>query len=129
MARILIAEDDESLRFFLERALQRVGHEVIAVGSGNEAVPVMAESRFDLLLADVVMPEMDGIELAERAAEIDPKLPIMFITGFAAVAVRRSGGFAAPTRVLSKPFHLRDLVREVERMLKPLGRPRPTGPT
>jgi len=117
MAKILLAEDDDSLRHFLARALERAGHDVIAVGQGNEALPVLAEGRFDLLLADIVMPEMDGIELARRAAEIDPRIRIMFITGFAAVALHNRRNTHPDAKVLSKPFHLRDLVDEIERTL------------
>ena len=73
--------------------------------------------RIDLLLTDIVMPEMDGIELARRATELDPDLKIMFITGFAAVALNPDSQAPKDAKVLSKPFHLKDLVREVEKML------------
>jgi two-component system cell cycle response regulator CpdR len=63
------------------------------------------------------MPEMDGIELARRAAELDPKLRIMFITGFAAVALHPDSKAPKDAKILSKPFHLKDLVAEVERMI------------
>ncbi len=63
------------------------------------------------------MPRMDGIELARRASEIDPELKIMFITGFAAVILNNEQSAPKEARVLSKPFHLKDLVREVERLL------------
>lgn len=63
------------------------------------------------------MPEMDGIELARRATEIDPDLKVMFITGFAAVALNPDSKAPRDAKVLSKPFHLRDLVNEVEKML------------
>ena len=117
MAKILLAEDDESLRTFLTRALQRAGHEVFAVSQGDEALPVLAEGRFDLLLADIVMPAMDGIEMARRAVAIQPRIRVMFITGFAAVALQNQLHTPADTRVLSKPFHLNDLVEEVDRFL------------
>ena len=115
MARILLAEDDTSMREYLQRALQRVGYEVEAVGCGTEAMPLLERERFDLLLTDIVMPEMDGIELAQKASAIDPAIRVMFITGFAAVALR-AGRKTPDAKVLSKPFHLRDLVAEVERM-------------
>ena len=60
------------------------------------------------------MPEMDGIELARRAAELDPDIKIMFITGFAAVALNSDSTAPKNAKVLSKPFHLRDLVNEVQ---------------
>jgi two-component system cell cycle response regulator CpdR len=116
MANILLAEDDQSMRRFLKRALEKAGHEVLAVGDGLEALEVMEPGRFNLLLADIVMPGMDGIELARRARKTCPELPVMFITGFAAVALRARKEFGE-TRVLSKPFHLRDLVAEVEKLL------------
>ena len=117
MARILLAEDDTSMREYLQRALQRVGYEVDAVGCGTEAMPLLETEQFDLLLTDIVMPEMDGIELAQKASAIDPSIRVMFITGFAAVALQ--GGRTAPeAKLLSKPFHLKDLVMEVDRMFQ-----------
>ena len=117
MARILLAEDDTSMREYLQRALQRVGYEVAAVGCGTEAMPLLETERFDLLLTDIVMPEMDGIELAQKAAEIAPDIRVMFITGFAAVALK-AGRKTPDAKVLSKPFHLRDLVAEVDRLFQ-----------
>lgn len=117
MIRILLAEDDESMRLYLARALERVGYEVVAVDRGTAAVPFLEQERFDLLLTDIVMPEMDGIELAQRAAEIAPDLRVMFITGFAAVALK-AGRRAPDAKILSKPFHLKDLVMEVDRMFQ-----------
>ncbi|TMJ19822.1 MAG: response regulator [Alphaproteobacteria bacterium] len=115
MLRILLAEDDESMRTYLVRALERVGYEVVAVDRGTDAVPLLQAARFDLLLSDIVMPEMDGIELAQKAGEIQPGIRVMFITGFAAVALK-AGRKTPDAKVLSKPFHLRELVAEVERM-------------
>ena len=115
MLRILLAEDDESMRTYLTRALERVGYEVVAVDRGTAALPLLEKERFDLLLTDIVMPEMDGIELAQRAAAFAPDLRVMFITGFAAVALK-AGRKTPDAKVLSKPFHLKDLVAEVERM-------------
>ena len=115
MIRILLAEDDDSMRVYLARALERVGYHVTAVDRGTAALPLLDAERFDLLLTDIVMPEMDGIELAQKAAVIAPDMRVMFITGFAAVALK--AGRAQPdAKVLSKPFHLRDLVLEVDRL-------------
>ncbi|EQA96577.1 response regulator [Sphingobium baderi LL03] len=115
MIRILLAEDDDSMRAYLSRALEKSGYEVVAVANGAQAVPHIDTDNFDLLLTDIVMPEMDGIELAQHAASAAPDMRIMFITGFAAVTLR--AGQAVPqAKVLSKPFHLRELVLEVERM-------------
>jgi two-component system cell cycle response regulator CpdR len=117
LGRILLAEDDESMRGFLERALARAGYDVISFANGEDAYARLKEEAFTLLLTDIVMPRMDGIELARRASELDPELKIMFITGFAAVTLNTEAGKLKDTRVLSKPFHLRDLVKEVDRLL------------
>lgn len=117
LRRILLAEDDESMRGFLERALERAGYAVIAFENGAEAYARLKQEPFSLLLTDIVMPKMDGIELARRASELDPELKIMFITGFAAVTLNTDVALPKDARVLSKPFHLRDLVREVNRLL------------
>ncbi|MBN8847062.1 MULTISPECIES: cell cycle two-component system response regulator CpdR [unclassified Sphingomonas] len=117
MIRILLAEDDQVMREYLTRALERSGYAVTAVDRGTAALPLIEAERFDLLLTDIVMPEMDGIELAQKAADIAPDMRVMFITGFAAVTLK--AGKAMPqARVLSKPFHLRDLVLEVDRMFE-----------
>ncbi|MBN8815516.1 MAG: response regulator [Sphingomonas sp.] len=117
MIRILLAEDDSVMREYLTRALERSGYAVTAVDRGTAALPLIEAEHFDLLLTDIVMPEMDGIELAQKVADIAPTTRVMFITGFAAVTLR--AGQAMPqARVLSKPFHLRDLVMEVDRLFE-----------
>jgi len=116
MAHILLVEDDESLRKFLAQALLRAGHEVVDFGDGLAAFDHLTEG-FDLLLTDIVMPGMDGIELAKRAAEMNAAMKIMFITGFAAVALHPASNAPKQAKVLSKPFHLREIVAEVERMM------------
>ncbi len=121
MANILLAEDDDSLRKFLAKGLIKAGHEVTECAEGLAALEMVESAdglRYDLLLADIVMPGMDGIELARRAADRIPGLRVLFITGFAAVALQaRRSGAQPETKVLSKPFHLRDLVDEVDRIL------------
>jgi two-component system cell cycle response regulator CpdR len=116
MSRILLAEDDDSLRGFLARALERAGHDVVACADGDEAVTHLDEA-WDLLLTDIVMPGLDGIEVARQAAAKHPGLRIMFITGFAAVALAAGEKAPAGAKVLSKPIHLREIVSEVERMI------------
>ena len=114
--RILLAEDEEAMRTYLTRALEKSGYAVDSVDCGTAALPLLESDDYDLLLSDIVMPEMDGIELAQRCAEISPETKVMFITGFAAVTLKASRE-QPHAKVLSKPFHLRDLVLEVERVL------------
>jgi two-component system, cell cycle response regulator CpdR len=117
MPKILLAEDDNDMRRFLVKALQAAGYEVTSYDNGLSAYRRLREEPYELLLTDIVMPEMDGIELARRAAELDPDIKIMFITGFAAVALNPDTQTPKDAKVLSKPFHLRDLVNEVQKML------------
>lgn len=105
------------MRDYLTRALERSGYAVAAVDRGTAAIQLLESQHFDLLLTDIVMPEMDGIELAQKAADLAPELRVMFITGFAAVTLK-AGKTMPQARVLSKPFHLRDLVLEVDRMFE-----------
>ncbi|TPW31114.1 response regulator [Martelella alba] len=115
--KILLAEDDNDMRRFLVKALERAGYQVASFDNGASAYDRLREEPFSLLLTDIVMPEMDGIELARRATELDPDLRVIFITGFAAVALNADSQAPRDAKVLSKPFHLRDLVDEVEKVL------------
>ncbi len=124
MAKILLAEDDASMRSFLTTALEKAGHTVEARSDGLDALAAVqgsADGTFNLLLADIVMPGMDGIELAQKATALHPSIKVMFITGFAAVAMGARNPQLNPqqtdTRVLSKPFHLKDLVDQVSQLL------------
>lgn len=117
MIRILLAEDDEAMRSFLAQALDKAGYSVVAVDRGTAALPLLESEHFDLLLSDIVMPEMDGIELAQRCAELSPLTRVIFITGFAAVTLKANRE-TPRAKTLSKPFHLNDLVLEVERMFE-----------
>jgi two-component system cell cycle response regulator CpdR len=117
VAKILLAEDDESMRAFLTRSLTRVGHEVLSVSDGFEALPFLADGDFDLLVTDIVMPGMDGLELARRSSLEMPDMKVIFITGFAAVSLNNQASRRADAKVLSKPFHLRALVDEIDRVL------------
>ena len=115
MPRILLAEDETAMREYLARALEKSGYDVVSVDRGTAAAPLLESENFDLLLTDIVMPEMDGIELARHCSKVAPRTQVMFITGFSGV-VLKAGESVPNAKILSKPFHLRDLVLEVERL-------------
>lgn len=118
MAHILIAEDDVSMLGFLRLALEKAGHTVNTHENGIDALKDLEKNNdFDLLLTDIVMPGMDGIELSQQATKLKPDLKVMFITGFSAVAVGKENFDAEKAKILSKPFHLNDLVQQVETLL------------
>jgi len=117
LPKILLAEDDNDMRRFLVKALANAGYEVTDYDNGMSAYQRLREEPFEMLLTDIVMPEMDGIELARRASELDPDIKIMFITGFAAVALNPDSKAPKNAKILSKPVHLRELVNEVQKLL------------
>jgi len=126
MARILVAEDEAALRGHILRALAEDGHDAIAVKDGGEALEALLaeKGRFDLLLADIKMPVMDGIALALAAAREDPELAILLMTGFADQRERASGLEALIQGLLTKPFSVADLKREVAAAIDAKGRGR-----
>ena len=119
MARILLAEKDDTLRRFLVASLRRAGHAVEAVTDGPAVLASVAPGpgSYDLLLVNMLMPGLDGMDLARRVMSRAPHIRILFITGFAVVAMTRQFPRRPEARVLSKPFHLRDLVRQIDKVL------------
>src|SRR3989442_8122415 len=105
MPKILLAEDDNDMRRFLVKALQNAGYDVISFDNGLSAYRRLRGEPFELLLTDIVMAEMDGIELARRGAGLDPHIKNMFITGFAPVALNPASQTPTGAQVLSKPFN------------------------
>ncbi len=117
MARILVAEDDKAVREFVKRALSHRGHDVTAVDDGSQALEALREQEFDLLLADVVMPEMDGIALAQKVSRDRPDLPILLMSGYAAERQRAHGLDVLNHRVIPKPFTLKQICDATDGLL------------
>jgi DNA-binding response OmpR family regulator len=111
VARILIAEDEEPLRGLVARALTEDGHQIETAADGAEALDKLQREggRFDLLLADIKMPVMDGLALALATARDFPALPILLMTGFADQRERASGLEALISDVISKPFSVAEI--------------------
>ena len=116
MARILVAEDDPSVRAFVVSALTMKGHEVVAEEDGGLAAETVdsEEGRFDLLLSDIKMPIMDGIGLALHVAAKYPDVIIVLMTGFADQRERAHGLEALIYDVITKPFTLADLLQKID---------------
>lgn len=117
MASILLAEDDKAVREFVSRALRQDGHEVTAVADGQQALNALEAASYDMLLADIVMPHVDGIALALKAARDYPHLPVLLMTGYAAERQRAHNLDALIQEVISKPFSLQEIREAVRRML------------
>jgi CheY-like chemotaxis protein len=113
-ATVLLVEDDDSLRGLLLAQLEHFGYRGIACRNGHEALERAAGERVDLLLTDVVMPDMGGRALAESFARSNPGTPVLFMSGYTAdegVAEDASVAF------LQKPFTFRQLAERIRELL------------
>lgn len=117
MAQILVAEDEPNVRAFIARALELSGHETTVAEDGQRALEALAENAFDLLLSDIVMPELDGIALALKAAQDYPEMPVLLMSGYAQERQRAHNLDALAHSVLAKPFDLATLRATVEAAL------------
>jgi two-component system, cell cycle response regulator CpdR len=115
MARILVAEDDAGVRLLVTRALRMEGHAVIAVEDGEYALERLVEDdgAFDLLLSDIRMPAMTGIELAHAAHRQWPALTILLMTGYAEQREAADDLARIIVGVVDKPFSLTDIRQRV----------------
>jgi two-component system cell cycle response regulator CpdR len=111
MSRVLIVDDEESMRLLLARAIAMDGHHITTATDGAEALEILGnmDGPFDLMLTDIQMPIMDGIALALTAARDFPELTILLMTGYAAQRERASGLSAIAYDVISKPFSVADI--------------------
>ena len=112
---VLIVDDDSVVREVLVEILRDKGLRVFSAVDGYEAVRVLRHQPVDLLLADIVMPGMDGVQLAAQAKLIRPGIKVLFATGYAQKANERNAMRLG--RVLFKPVRRAELVREVESLL------------
>lgn len=111
MSRVLIADDEESMRTLVARAIAMDGHEIVTAEDGAEALEIITRESgaFDLLLTDIKMPVMDGIALSLAVARDFPRLTILLMTGFADQRERASGLDAIVHDVITKPFAVADI--------------------
>ncbi len=111
MSRVLIVDDEESMRLLVARAIAMDGHEITTASDGAEALEILGgtDGSFDLILTDIQMPVMDGIALALSAARDFPQVTILLMTGYAEQRERASGLSAIAHDVISKPFSVADI--------------------
>ncbi|WP_460595709.1 ATP-binding protein [Geomonas sp. Red276] len=115
---ILIVEDEEPMRVVTTQLLEECGYRVIPCGSGQEAVGICQESgHLDLILSDVVMPGMNGKEMAERIRGIRPELKVLFMSGYTANLVAQRGIVEEGTFFIQKPFNIHQLHRKIHEVL------------
>jgi CheY-like chemotaxis protein len=121
-ARILVVDDEESIRDLCTRVLTRAGYTVMTASTGEDAVTTLAEASFDLLISDIRMPGISGLEVLERAKIADPHIRVVLITGFGTPQILSRGQPPGADRILTKPFSQAELLTAVRESL-----PRPAG--
>jgi two-component system cell cycle response regulator CpdR len=113
-ARVLVAEDNPAVREFIQRALGGVGHEVAVVADGQQALDRLSKENFDVLVTDIVMPNVDGIALALKATSLDANLRIVMISGYAQERMRAHNIDALVHRIIAKPFSINEICEAVK---------------
>ncbi|HWH18559.1 MAG TPA: response regulator [Allosphingosinicella sp.] len=114
-ARILIVDDDDDVRMVAEAMIEEIGYEVVAAASGEQALKEMKPGRFAMMITDVAMPGMTGVEVARRMREIDPHLPIVFASGYA--DVQTFGAELSDEVLLRKPYRIADVAARISAVL------------
>ncbi len=121
MAKFLIADDELSMRQFLEILLKKEGHEVVCTVDGEEAFSRFQAEPYDLLLSDIKMPRMDGLELLRRVKELRPNMAVIMITAYASPGDAISAMKAGAYDYLTKPFKIKEIKAVIRNALaKPM---------
>ncbi len=114
MSKILIVEDERPIRHLMMRNLELVGHNCIGVGDGKEALKLMETERFDLMIFDVMLPEISGFELIEYSGNT----PVIFVTAKESVSDRLKGLTLGADDYIVKPFEMQELLLRVRAVLR-----------
>lgn len=113
MARVyttLVVDDDPLVLDVVARILAEPGYSVVTARDGYEAIRILADRHFDLMIADIKMPGLDGLQLGIQAKLMRPRLHIIYITGFAGAAQKAQYG-----NVVEKPIHAATLIETVQK--------------
>lgn len=118
MAKLLIVDDDELMRDSLASTLSREGHEVTAAGDGNTALARLGASKYDLMLTDLKMPKITGIELMAEAKKLRPEMPVVLMTAFASVQTAVEAMKLGAYDYIQKPFEAEEIKLMIGRTLE-----------
>jgi two-component system alkaline phosphatase synthesis response regulator PhoP len=117
-SRILLVEDEDSLAIGLEYNLTSEGYQVTRAADGRQAAKLLTTAEFDLVILDIMLPYLDGFELAALIRNKSPQLPILILTARTGVKDRLKGLELGADDYLAKPFHLQELLLRLQGMLK-----------
>jgi len=112
--RVLIVDDEESMRYFLTRALKRKGFDVTAVASGEEAVEDLTATERDVVLLDLRLPGMDGIEVLRRAKEIRPAVAVIMMSGYGTVDRALEAMRLGASDFVAKPLKIEEVLAKID---------------
>ena len=118
MARILVAEDDKNTNKLICAVLRRAGHDPLPAFDGQEALEVLDENHVDMLISDIMMPRIDGIELTRQLREAGYDLPILMLTAKQMPQDKREGFLAGTDDYLTKPADMQELILRVRALLR-----------
>ena len=123
--RILFVEDDELVRELVSLVLREHGYELLTAQNGREAIRLAEQhgAAIDLLISDVVMPEMNGAEVAQRVHSLAPGAKVLFVSGYSEADMSDQGLGVLAFEILQKPFRPDDLARKVREVLDSARRP------
>lgn len=117
MSTILVVDDEPIVLKLCQRILQMGGYEVLVASNGQDALGVLPKSEIALALIDVMMPGMNGIELAKRIQSDYPSTKVVLMTGFGPSEIAKVTGPNNPHRIIWKPFRTESLLRMIENVL------------
>lgn len=115
--RILVVDDEDALRTVLSSELEGEGYKVAAAADGAEAISILKNQIFDLILLDIKMPNVDGFEVLKFVKETNPETKVIMLTGFADLKNAIESKKLGAEDFVSKPYDLVDLLTTVERVL------------
>ncbi|MEN0003147.1 MAG: response regulator transcription factor [Bacteroidota bacterium] len=118
MMRILLVEDEENIRDVVKLNLELEDYEVVATDNGKDAIKYSKEQHFDLLILDVMLPEIDGYQICEQVRLTNMEVPIIFLTAKDAPTDRITGLKKGADDYLTKPFNLEELLLRVQNLIK-----------
>jgi len=116
--RILLVEDEENIRDVVKLNLEMEGYEVVSSGNGKDALKIIGEQHFDLLILDVMLPDVDGFQICEQVRLTNMEVPIIFLTAKDAAIDRINGLKKGADDYLTKPFQLEELLLRVNNLIK-----------
>lgn len=117
-ARILIAEDDANIRLGLVATLESDGYDVTAAGDGAQALRLFAQSKFDLVILDVMMPQRSGYEVCQEIRKLNPTVPVLFLSAKGEEVDKVVGLKLGADDYVPKPFGVHELLARVEALLR-----------